>query len=155
MTGGVWGKEGATGAPQASEYKRSDMNFYSKAGVAKARPSAVILPEGNCTRKGDSYFFTPHIMAPKEMFVETFTDWIEPITPPDMPASLGVPPDAMQIREPQGDVQVALPSAPASFAPATDGMTLPNGAVVKTGANGTAAVLFGGVEGKGDRHLFG
>jgi biopolymer transport protein ExbD len=52
----------------------------------------------------------------------------------------------MQVREPQGDVQVALPSAPANFSPVTDGMTLPNGAVVKTGANGTAAVLFGGVD---------
>jgi len=63
-----------------------------------------------------------------------------------MPASLGVPPDEMQIREPQGDVQAALPSAPANFVPVTDGMTLPNGAVVKTGADGTAAVLFGGVD---------
>ncbi|HEY0256103.1 MAG TPA: FecR family protein, partial [Candidatus Methylacidiphilales bacterium] len=62
-----------------------------------------------------------------------------------MPASLGVPADAMQIREPRGDVQVALPSAPTSFTAAKEGMTIPNGSVVKTGADGTAAVLFGGV----------
>jgi len=147
MTGGVWATENAkeTTLPTA-EYKRSDTNFYPKADVVQAHPSAVILPEGSFTRKGDSYFFTPHKKAPKEMYVETLNDWIEPITPPDMPASLGVPPDAMQIREPRGDVQAALPSAPANFLPVTDGMTLPNGAVLKTGADGTAAVLFGGVD---------
>ena len=133
-------------APKTAEYKRSDTNFYWKAGVLKADPTAVIIPEGKYTQKGDSYFFTPRIKAPKEMYVEVHNDWIEPITPPTMPASLGVPPDVMQIREPQGDVEVALPAAPANFAPVTDGMTIPNGAVVKTGADATAAVLFGGVD---------
>jgi biopolymer transport protein ExbD len=146
MTAGVWARDAAKETAQAAEYQRSDTNFYGKGDVVKAHPSAVIIPEGSSTRKGDSYFITPHQKAPKEIYLETLNDWIEPITPPDMPASLGVPPDAMQIREPQGDVQVALPSAPANFAPVTDGMTLPNGAVVKTGANGTAAVLFGGVD---------
>ncbi len=130
----------------AAEYKRADANCYGKGDVARAHPGAVILPQGGYVKTGDSYFFTPKIRAPKELYVETLADWIEPITPPDMPASLGVAPDAMQIREPQGDVQVALPSAPASFAAVTDGMTVPNGAVLKTGADGTAAVLFGGVD---------
>jgi biopolymer transport protein ExbD len=129
-----------------AEYKRNDASFYPKGAIVKTRPTAVILPAGKVTQKDDSYFFTPQKKAPKEIFVEVRNDWVEPITPPDMPASLGVPPDAMQIREPQGDVQVAFPSAPANFAPVTDGMTLPNGAVVKTGDNGTAAVLFGGVD---------
>ena len=129
-----------------AEYKRSDTNFYPKGDIVKTHPTAVIIAAARVTQKDDSYFFTPLKKAPKEMYVESLNDWIEPITPPDMPASLGVPPDAMQIREPQGDVQVALPSAPANFTPVTNGMTLPNGAVVKTGEGGTAAVLFGGVD---------
>jgi len=135
----------AAPAPKQAEYKRSDTNFYLQADVVKAYPSAVVLSDGGFTQKGDSYFITPHKRAPKVLYVQVVNDWIEPITPPDMPTALGIAPDAMQIREPQGDVQAALPSAPASFAPVTDGMSLPNGAVVKTGANGTAAVLFGGV----------
>jgi biopolymer transport protein ExbD len=148
MTAGVWAKEDAPPTTHMAEreYQRADSNFYPKAEFLKADPSAVIIPKGKYTQKGDSYFFTPRIRAPKAIYIEVSNDWIEPITPPDMPASLGVPPDAMQIREPQGDVQVALPSAPGNFAPVTDGMTLPNGAVVKTGANGTTAVLFGGVD---------
>lgn len=130
----------------APEYKRSDTNFYWKGDVLKVYPNAVIIAADGYTAKGDSYFpiFTKK-KAPKEIYVQVINDWIEPITPPDMPKSLGVAPDAMQIREPQGDVQVALPSAPANFVPATNGMTIPNGTVVKTGANGTAAVLLGGV----------
>jgi len=150
MMGGALAMEGPATVPAATpipaEYQRSDANFYPKGDVVRANPTAIIIPVGGYSQKGDSYVFTPRKKAPKEMYVETLNDWIEPITPPDMPASLGVPPDAMQIREPRGDVQAALPSAPANFSPVTDGMTLPNGAVVKTGVDGTAAVLFGGVE---------
>ena len=127
-------------------YKQTDTNFYPRADVIKAHPSAVILAEGSLTRKGDLYFVPLHNKAARDVWAETLNDWIEPITPPGGGAALAMPPDAMQIREPQGDVQAALPSAPASFAPVTEGMTLPNGAVIKTGANGSAAVLFGGVD---------
>lgn len=151
MTGGAWAMEGpaetakAAGNSTPSEYKRADANFYGKGDVVKTHPTAIIIPIGGYTRKGDSYLFAPKKKAPKDMYVETVSDWIEPITPPGA-TSLGIAPDAMQIREPQGDVQIALPSAPANFVPVTDNMTLPDGAVVKTGANGTAAVLFGGVD---------
>jgi biopolymer transport protein ExbD len=157
--GAAWASEDASLAPQEkpvahapkaplgpAEYKRGDAKFYPKAEFLKARPTAVIIQKSQYTQTGDSYFFTPKIRAPKEIFAEVANDWIEPITPPDMPASLGVPPDAMQIREPQGDVEVALPSAPATFVAVTGNTALPNGAVVKTGANGTAAILFGGVD---------
>lgn len=142
LSGAIWAK---TTVPQA-EYKRSDTNFYLKSDVLKVDPSAVILPASQLTKKGDSYFLTPEKKAPKEIYLQVANDWIEPITPPNMPASLSVPSNAMQIRELQGDVQVALPSAPANFIPAKEGMTIPNGAVVKTGVNGTVAVLFGGVD---------
>jgi len=172
--GGETAQPAANSVP--AEYKRADTNFYATGDIVKAHPSAVILSEGKMTspggsarsilvvwqrvgnssaakvspagyRKDDSYFVTSHgKKAPKEIYFETVSDWIEPITPPGGAAALSIAPDAMQVREPQGDVQVALPSAPANFSPVTDGMTLPNGAVVKTGANGTAAVLFGGVD---------
>jgi ferric-dicitrate binding protein FerR (iron transport regulator)/biopolymer transport protein ExbD len=129
-----------------SEYKQVDTNFYLRSDVETADPHVLILAKEDFTAKGDSYFITLRKKAPAEAYLEMVNDWIEPVTPPDMPASLGVPPDAMQIREPQGDVQVALPSAPAAFSPVKDGMTIPNGAVVKTGDNGTAAVVFGGVD---------
>jgi biopolymer transport protein ExbD len=132
--------------PVEAEYKRADTNFYAKGDILKTHSSPVILPLTAVTPRGDSYFFTPKVRAPKELFVETTADWIEPITPPDMPASLAIAPDAMQIREPQGDVQVAFPAAPTNYVQATDGMPLLNGVVIKTGANGTAAVLFGGVD---------
>ena len=174
--GAVRATEDGSSLVPPSEYKQADASFYATSDVLRAHPSAAIISEGKIAqpegvaksilvlwhrsekastanisqagyRQGDSYFLTlPGKKTPKTVYFESVNDWIEPITPPDMPASLGVAPDAMQIREPQGEVQVALPSAPATFAPATDGMTLPNGAVVKTGARGTAAVLFGGVD---------
>ncbi len=138
----AWAKTDA----KEAEYKRSDADYYLKADVLKADPTAVIIAQGNYTQKGDSYFIVPKIKAPKEIYIQVLKDWVEPITPPDEPLSLGVAPDAMQIREPQGDVQVAYPSAPATFLPATNGLTIPNGSIIKTGANGTAAILFGGVD---------
>jgi hypothetical protein len=137
----VWGKTPA----KEAEYKQTDTNFYFKSSVLKADPGAVFRPMSDFQKKGDSYFFHPRVRAPKEIYVEEMKEWLEPITPPSMPVSLGIAPDAMQIREPQGDVQVALPSNPAAFVAATDQMALPNGSVVKTGADGSAAVLFGGV----------
>ena len=130
---------------KSAEYKRSDANYYLKSDILKVNPIAVIIPKGGYTQQDDSYFFTPKIKAPKTLQFEVLNDWIEPITPPDAPPTLSMPPDAMQIREPQGNVRVALPSAPGNFTPVADGMPLVNGAVVKTGANATAAVLFGGV----------
>jgi biopolymer transport protein ExbD len=146
LAGGLRAMEGLPPSVKQAEYRQSDTNFYPRADIVEAHPSAVIVPEANFTRTSDSYLFPTHDKAPKEVWVETVHDWIEPITPPGGGAALPMPPDAMQIREPQGDVQAALPSAPASFAPVTDGMTLPNGAVLKTGANATVAVLFGGVD---------
>ncbi|HUB68391.1 MAG TPA: FecR family protein [Candidatus Methylacidiphilales bacterium] len=135
----------AFAATPSPEYKRADTNFYWKGDVLKVDPSAVIIPPGGYTRQGDLYFLTGRKHGPKVVYAQVMNDWIEPITPPDV-KSLGIPSDVMEVREPQGDVQVALPSAPAMFVPVQDGMTLANGSVVKTGANGTAAVVFGGVE---------
>ncbi|MEJ0000573.1 MAG: biopolymer transporter ExbD [Verrucomicrobiota bacterium] len=140
------GAEGlATPPPKTVDYKRTDALFYTRADVLHAAPGAVILDPSAFAQNGDTYTYAPRKQAPEVLYLETHSDWIEPITPPDMPASLNIAPDAMQIREPQGDVQAAMPNAPATFAPVTDGMTLPNGAVIKTGPNSTAAVLFGGV----------
>jgi biopolymer transport protein ExbD len=143
--GAAFGAEGDV-APKTVDYKRADTNFYARGDVLKADPNAIILPQAAFAQNGDTYTYTPKKKAPKIVYVEAPGDWVEPITPPDMPASLDIAPDAMQIREPQGDVQVALPAAPANFAPVIDGMSLPNGAVVKTGTNATAAILFGGVD---------
>lgn len=147
MTGVAWAKEEGGGAPgsKASEYKRSDANFYLKSDILKATPGAVIIPLSGYTQKDDSYFFTPKIKAPKTLQFEVVNDWIESITPPDAAAGLSMPPDAIQIREPQGDVRVAMPSSPGNFVQVTDGMSLVNGAVIKTGPTATAAILFGGV----------
>lgn len=138
--------EEAMTPPNSAMYKRADTNFYARGDVLRGDPTAVIVPPTSVAQNGDNYTFTPKKKAPKTIYIEVSTDWIEPITPPEGPGTLRIAPDAMQIREPQGDVQVALPSAPSNFAPATDGMALPNGAVVKTGTNATAAVLFGGVD---------
>ena len=138
--------EGVPNPSRQTEYKRSDTNFYPKADVVKAHPAAILMPDGSFSLRDDSYLMPLRSKAPREVWLETLSDWIEPITPPGATAALPIAPDAMQIRAPQGDVQVALPSAPANFTPVTDGMPLPNGAVIKTGANGTAAVLFGGVD---------
>jgi biopolymer transport protein ExbD len=142
LSSAAWAKTAAKDA----EYKRSDTNYYWKGDVLKVDPTAVIISDGKYTQKGGSYFINTNGKPPKEIYISVENDWIEPITPPTMPASLGVAPDAMQIREPQGDVTVALPTAPANFIPAQNNMAIPNGAVVKTGANGTAAVLMGGVD---------
>lgn len=133
-------------AAKEAEYKPADQNFYLRASVLKAEPSAVILGPGAYREKDGSYFITPHHKAPKEIYVTVVKDWLEPVTPPNMPASLGVAPDVMQIRELQGDVQVALPDNPTNFTPATESLPIPNGTVVKTGPDGTAAVLFGGID---------
>jgi len=131
-------------AVKSTEYKRADTNFYWKGDVLKVDPNAIIIPEGGYTQQNDSYFITGRKKARKVVYAQVMNDWIEPITPPNA-TSLGVPANVMQIREPQGDVQVAFPSAPATFLPVQDGMTVDNGSVVKTGANSTVAVVFGGV----------
>jgi biopolymer transport protein ExbD len=146
LSGAAHGAEGPTVTSKSVDYQRADTNFYAKDDVLKADPSAVILPPTAFAQNGGTYTFTPKKKAPKTIYIEIASDWVEPITPPDLPASLNIAPDAMQIREPQGDVEVALPNAPASFSPVTDGMALPNGAVIKTGTNATAAILFGGVD---------
>ena len=138
------GTEIQASTPQA-EYKLADQNFYLRASVVKAVPSAVILRAGEYRQEGDSYFITAHHKAPQDVYIEVVKDWLEPITPPSMPDSLGLAPDVMQIREPQGDVQVAPPTNTGAFVPATEGMPISNGEVVRTGKDGTAAVLFGGI----------
>jgi biopolymer transport protein ExbD len=130
---------------QGAQYKRADAKFYAHGDVLKADPAAVILPPTALAQNGEIYTYTPKKKAPKFIYAEVPNDWIEPITPPDM-TPLNIAPDAMQVREPHGDVQVAMPSAPTSFSPAADGEPLPNGAVIKTGDNSTAAILFGGVD---------
>jgi hypothetical protein len=127
------------------EYRQADTNFYLKNDVLGADPDAVIVPPDAVTDLGGSFLVTAHRPAPV-VYLQQTRDWIEPITPPSMPTSLNIPTDAMQVREPQGDVQVALPSAPADFRSVEKGMTLPNGSVLKTGDNGSVAVLFGGVD---------
>jgi biopolymer transport protein ExbD len=127
------------------EYKRADGSYYLRRDVLRADPDAVILPQATLRQAGASYFLRPRHRAPRELYLSEVRDWLEPITPPDMPASLGIAPDVMQIREMHGDVQMALPASPSAFAAATEGQTIPDGAIVKTGADGSAAVLFGGV----------
>jgi biopolymer transport protein ExbD len=131
---------------KAAQYKRADAKFYAHGDVLKANPGAVILPPSAVPQNGDTYMYVPGKVAPKIIYAEIPNDWIEPITPPDMPASLNIAPDAMQIREPHGDVEVAMPNAPTTFSPAADGQPLQSGSVVKTGPNSTAAILFGGVD---------
>jgi hypothetical protein len=128
-----------------TEYKQADTSFYLKSDVLRADPDAVILTPDAVTDIGGSYLVPAHRHA-RFVYLQQMRDWIEPITPPSMPASLNIPSNAMQVREPQGDVQVALPSAPANFHSIDEGMTLPNGSVLKTGDNGSVAVLFGGVD---------
>ncbi len=130
---------------QRPEYRQTDPNFYPKPDVLRISPNAVIVNEDAFTHEGDSYFLPKHGKLAATVYVPVTRDWAEPVTPPGA-TSLNIAPDAVQLREPQGDVQVALPSAPNAFSPATDGMDLPNGAVVKTGDNGTTVVLFGGVD---------
>jgi biopolymer transport protein ExbD len=130
----------------AAKYQRADTNFYGRGDVLRAHPGAVIVAQGAVMKTGDDYFYTAKTKAPKTIYAETLNDWIEPITPPDMPASLGVPNDAMAIREPQGDVQIALPNAPTNFTAVTPNMTFPNGSILKTGDGSSVAVLFGGVD---------
>ena len=132
-------------ATKGAQYKRVDGKFYAHGDILKGDPGAVILPPTALAQNGEIYTYTPKKKAPKFIYAEVPNDWIEPITPPDM-SPLNIAPDAMQVREPHGDVQVAMPSAPTSFSPAADGEPLPNGAVIKTGDNSTAAILFGGVD---------
>jgi biopolymer transport protein ExbD len=147
----LFGAVPARSKPPASkevEYKRADSNFYFTRDVKASDPDAVILPETSFRQQDGSWFYVPHRKAPHEIYVKEMADWLEPVTPPSMPLTpegLGIAPDAMQIREPQGDVTIALPDNPSNFFPATDRMAVPDGAIVKTGADGTTAVLLGGV----------
>ena len=126
----------AAAASAKNEYKAADANMYLSSDRASSEP----LVTTGVTHTGDSYFVSGK-KAPV-VYVEQMHEWLEPLTAPDR-APLGIKPDAVDLRDLQGDVSVQLPGG--AFAPATDKMALPTGAVVKTGANGTAVVLFGGV----------
>jgi biopolymer transport protein ExbD len=133
--------------PEA-QYRPADSNFYFTRDVKAIDPDAVILPETSFRQQDGIYYYAPHRKAPQEIYVREMVDWLEPVTPPSMPLTpegLGIAPDEMQVREPHGDVTVALPASPSDFIPATNRMVIPDGTIVKTGANGTAAVLLGGV----------
>ena len=136
-------------AEKQSQYMGDDAHAYFKADVLRLDPEAIILPESAVTFRLEDLnkiYSVPARKNPKQaIYLEKFTQWIEPITPPSMPANLNIPLDAMEVREPQGEVQVALPTAPAAFNNVTDGMIIPNGSVLKT-SNGTVAILFGGVD---------
>ncbi len=131
--------------PQEVEYRRADANFYLRSSVLQADDGAAIVAPADYTQKGDTYEVAIHHKAPHDLYVQVTNDWLEPITPPSMPASLDIAPNVMQIREPHGDVTVELPSNPDHFVPVTDRMVLPNGSVVKTGDDASTAVLFGGI----------
>jgi hypothetical protein len=131
---------------QQSEYKQADTNFYPKGDVFGVDPAAIVLQPGAATNIGGSYLITTRANPPQYVYLPETHDWIEPITPPSEPVSLNIASDAMQVREPQGGVQVALPSAPADFHDARSGMVIPNGSVLRTGDNASVAVLFGGVD---------
>lgn len=70
--------------------------------------------------------------------------WAEPVTPPDAKDLPVIATDEIKLLEVKGTVTVTLPSATQEV-PATNGMTIPSGATVKTGADGSAAALLGGV----------
>jgi len=131
---------------QQSEYKQADTNFYPRTDVFGADPAAIVLQPGAATNIGGSYLITTRANPPQFVYLQESHDWIEPITPPSEPTSLNIASDAMQVREPQGSVQVALPSAPADFHDVQKGAVIPNGSVLRTGDNGSVAVLFGGVD---------
>jgi hypothetical protein len=129
-----------------SEYKQADTQYYLGGDLFRADPAACIVTPDDVTNMGDSYLISTRPHAPRVIYLQQTHDWLEPITPPDMPASLNCPSSQMQVREPQGSVQVALPSAPASFIDVRSGMEIPNGSVLRTGDASSVAVLFGGVD---------
>jgi hypothetical protein len=134
------------GAETQTEYRQSDTSYYLRGEVFSADPGAPVVTPEAATNMGGTYLITTRGQAPRFVYLPENHDWIEPITPPSEPASLNIAPTAMQVREPQGNVQVALPSSPASFRDVEKGMTLPNGSTLRTGDSGSVAVLFGGVD---------
>ena len=132
--------------PTQSEYKQADSSYYLRSDVFAVDPATSIIAPADATNMGSSYLIATRGRAPQFVYLQDTHDWIEPITPPSEPASLNISPTEMQVREPQGSVQVALPSAPADFHDVERGMTLPDGAVLRTGDSGSVAVLFGGVD---------
>jgi hypothetical protein len=133
-------------AQTQSEYKQADTNYYLRSDLFAADPAALIVTPEAVTNMGGTYLISTRGQAPQFVYLQQSHDWIEPITPPSEPASLNIPPTAMQVREPLGSVQVALPTAPADFHDVERGMTVPDGAVLRTGDNASVAVLFGGVD---------
>jgi hypothetical protein len=129
-----------------SEYKQDDTNFYLKSEVLRANPDAVVLSADAVTDIGGSYLVPAKRHPARIIYLQQARDWIEPITPPNMPKTLDIPPTAMQVRELHGNVEVALPTAPADFHSIDSGTALPDGSVLKTGDNASVAVLFGGVD---------
>ncbi len=137
---------GVASAETQTEYKQADTSYYLRGEVFSADPSAPVVTPEAATNLGGTYLISTRGQAPQFVYLPETHAWIEPITPPSEPASLNIAPTAMQVREPQGSVQVALPSAPANFRDVERGMTLPNGSTLKTGDSGSVAVLFGGVD---------
>lgn len=129
-----------------TEYKQADSSYYLRSDLFAADPAAMIAPSDAVTKMGGTYLIETKGKAPGFVYLQESQDWIEPITPPSEPANLNISSAAMEVREPQGNVQVALPSAPSDFKNVERGQVLPNGAVLRTGDNGSVAVLFGGVD---------
>ncbi len=72
------------------------------------------------------------------------TYWSEPVTPPNAKDLPSIATDEIKLLEVKGNVTVTMPNTTAEV-PATSGMTIPSGATVKTGNDGSAAAYLGGV----------
>ncbi len=138
--------EAASAAETQTEYKQADTSYYLRGEVFAADPAAPVIAPEAATNVGGTYLIATRGQAPRYVYLPETHDWIEPITPPSEPASLNIAPTAMQVREPQGTVQVALPTAPADFRDVDPGTPVPNGSTLRTGDSGSVAVLFGGVD---------
>ena len=79
-------EDGGVPAPAAGsvQYKRADAKFYARGDVLKADPEATILPQTAFAQNGDIYTYTPKKKAPKFLYLEAPTDWVEPVTPPKL-----------------------------------------------------------------------
>ncbi|PAW77074.1 MAG: hypothetical protein B9S32_12385 [Verrucomicrobia bacterium Tous-C9LFEB] len=72
------------------------------------------------------------------------TYWSEPVTPPNAKDLPSIATDEIKLLEVKGNVTVTMPNTTTEV-PATSGMTIPSGATVKTGNDGSAAAYLGGV----------
>lgn len=126
-------------------YQPVSQQIALESDVKKIDANAIIVRAKDYKEENGRYIIQPSAgVDAAEIWLEKTGDWIEPVSTPDPDDIPSISPQQIKIVELKGKAQVLFPEKSTPVR-AKNGLVLTDGSVVKTDANSTVAVFFGGV----------